>query len=435
MNLEFLPQPDRLQIWEALRDLLSHHLQFPDAKWVLPQAAIERIRQCYIRFEPEDPVLKRSWLFSSRCSFPEGGASKGSEREKAIDRARIKAVEELFDLGGLPMMLEMVCQVEHAYYVGRALAQSRVFDSQEALLLSQGLGSTEAVRRDAFAGLLYGRAAIKGQEWLKGLRSGELWNKWTPQQRADYYMSLPFVGHTWDALGNEEAEIQRLYWLSVGINGRGDLEPKDCERITLKLTEYGRLGTAVDFMALYREKLLQSPKLVAEVLDRAIQGENTEKVNWGSLACEVGELLDVLEASGKIGEDQLAQLEWYILPLLQNYGRPPKILHKALTYDPVFFVEVLKWIYRAKGEEPSEPTEEQSIRASLGFDLLQSWGRPPGVDEDGSVDPEKLRSWINRALELAHANGRVDIAESSYWASTCELPQRRRRGLATRSPS
>ncbi len=307
-------------------------------------------------------------------------------------------------------MLEMACQVEHAYYVGRALAQSRVFDSQEALLLSQGLGSTEAARRDAFAGLLYGRAAIKGQEWLKGLRSGELWNKWTPQQRADYYMSLPFVGHTWDALGNEEAEIQRLYWLSVGINGRGDLEPKDCERITLKLTEYGRLGTAVDFMALYRKKLLQSPKLVAEVLDRAIHGENTEKVNWGSLACEVGELLDVLETSGKIGEDQLAQLEWYILPLLQNYGRPPKILHKALTYDPVFFVEVLKWIYRAKGEEPSEPTEEQSIRASRGFDLLQSWGRPPGVDEDGSVDPEKLRSWINRALELAHANGRVDIA-------------------------
>ncbi len=78
MNLEFLPQPDRLQIWEALRDLLSHHLQFPDAKWVLPQADIERIRQCYIRFEPEDPVLKRSWLFSSRCSFPEGGASKGT---------------------------------------------------------------------------------------------------------------------------------------------------------------------------------------------------------------------------------------------------------------------------------------------------------------------------------------------------------------------
>ncbi|OPY50674.1 MAG: hypothetical protein A4E49_02632 [Methanosaeta sp. PtaU1.Bin112] len=36
MDLEALPQSDRLKIWNSLRDLLSNHLQFPDAKWVLP---------------------------------------------------------------------------------------------------------------------------------------------------------------------------------------------------------------------------------------------------------------------------------------------------------------------------------------------------------------------------------------------------------------
>ena len=112
------------------------------------------------------------------------------------------------------------------------------------------------------------------------------------------------------------------------------------------------------------------------MLDRAIQSENTGKVNWGSLACEVGELLDFLEATDKIGADRLAQFEWYFLPLLRIYGRPPKILHKALTDDPAFFAEVIKWPYRAKDEEPSEPTEEKSIRAHLGLDLLQSWERP-----------------------------------------------------------
>ena len=261
MNLEALLQADRLLIWGALRDLLSHHLQFPDARWVLPQADIERIRQCYIRFEPDDPVLKRSWLFSSRCSFPEGEASRGREREEAIGRARIKAVEELFNRGGLPMILELASQVEYTYCLGWALAQSRVFDSHEALLLSQGLGSTEAAHRGAFAGLLHGRAAVEGQEWLEGLRSSESWNKWTPQQRADYYICMPFVGHTWDALDNEKAEIRRLYWKDVGINGRGDLEPKDCERITLKLTEYARLETAVDFLALYKKATTSVPQI------------------------------------------------------------------------------------------------------------------------------------------------------------------------------
>lgn len=316
MDLEILLQPDRLQIWDSLRDMLSKHLQFPDAKWVLPQEDIERLRRCYERFEPEDPMLKRSWLFSNHCSFPEGGASRGREREIMIDQARMTAVEDLFDLGGLPMVLDLARRAGYSYFVGQALGRSGLLDGQEGLLLNQGLGSNELARRSAALGLLYGRTAVKGQEWLEDLRSGELWKEWTPPQRADYYLCFPFAEVTWDSLDNEEAEIQRLYWLNIGINGRGDLEPRDCERITLKLTEYGRLGTAVDFMALYRKKLLKSPQLIVEVLDRAIQGKNTEKVNWSSLACEVGELLDLLEASNEIGENQLAQLEWYFLPLL-----------------------------------------------------------------------------------------------------------------------
>lgn len=409
MDLEALPQPDRLQIWGALRDLLSRHLQFPDAKWVLPQAAIECIRQCYVRFEPKEPVLKRSWLFSRQCSFPDGGPSRGQERKFMINQARTKAVEELFDTGGLPMLYELADNVEDTYCLGWALAQSRVFDSHEALLLSQELGSTETAQRYTIRGLLKGRTVVNGQEWLEGLRSSELWNKWLPWQRADYYMCLPFAKPTWDALEIEESEVQRLYWLSINVGG--DLEPKDCEYITSKLVEYGRVGTAVDFMALYRGKLLRSPQLVAEVLDRAIQGKDTAKVNWGSLAYEVGELLDLLEASNEIEEKQIAQLEWYFLPLLTNYGRPPKILHKSLAQNPEFFIDVLKLLYRAEGEEQGKTTEEQRIHAHLSFDLLQSWRQPPGINEDGSVSPEKLKSWIDRARELAHANGLDDVAD------------------------
>jgi hypothetical protein len=314
-------------------------------------------------------------------------------------------------MGGQAMLLELSYKVGHGYCLGWTLSQSSVFDSQDTLLLSQGLGSTEAARRDAFAGLLYGRVAVKGQIWLEGLRLSEIWKKWTSQQRADYYMLLPFVESTWDALENEEVEIQHLYWLNVVINGRGNLEPKDCERVILKLAEHGRLGSAVDFIALYRRKLLNCTQLVADVLDRAIREKSTEIIDWGSIAYEVGELLDLLEGSNGIEEAQIGQFEWYFLPLLRNYGRPPKILHKVLTRDPEFFAEVLKWPYRAKGEEPGEPTKEKSIRARLGFDLLQSWIQPPGVNEDGHVDPQILGSWVSRARELAHANGRGDIAD------------------------
>lgn len=422
MDLEALPQRDRLKIWNSLRDLLSNHLQFPDAKWVLPQTAIECVKQCYMRFEPDDPVLKKSWLFSNRCDFPEGGASRGRERENMINQARIEAVEELHDMGGWPMLLELASNVEHGYCLGWALSQSKVFDSQETLLLTQGLGSTEATRRDAFAGLLNGRAATKGQAWLEDLYSSEIWKRWTLQQRVDYYMLLPFVESTWDALDNEEAEIQRLYWTSICINGRGNLESKDCEYVILKLAEHERLWTAVDFMALYRNKMGSSAKLVADVLDRAIRDRRTERIDLHFVAYGVGELLDILEASNEIEEAQIAQFEWYFLPLLRNH-RGPKILHKALTNDPEFFAEVLKWPYRAEAEEPSESTEEESIRARLGYKLLKSWIQPPGINEDESVDSEQLRSWVSRGRELTHANGRADVADHHIGQVLAHYPE------------
>ena len=61
-------------------------------------------------------------------------------------------------------------------------------------------------------------------------------------------------------------------------------------------------------MALYRRKLCNCPNLVAAVLENAIEGENSGKVNWGSLDYGVGELLNLLEASKKIDKPQLAKL-------------------------------------------------------------------------------------------------------------------------------
>lgn len=339
-----------------------------------------------------------------------------------INQARIEAVEELHDMGGWPMLLKLAGKVEHGYCLGWALSQSKVFDSQEALLLTQGLGTTEATKRGVFAGLLNGRAALEGPTWLEGLRSSDTWKRWTLQQRVDYYILLPFVEGTWDALDGEEAEIQRLYWTNIGINGRGNLETKDCEYVILKLAEHERLWTAVDFMALYRNKIGSSAKLVADVLDRVIRDKRAEGIGWGLLAYEVGKLLDLMEASNEIEEAQIAQFEWYFLPLLRNH-RGPKILHKALTNDPELFAEVLKWPYRAEGEEPSEPTEEESIRARLGYELLQSWIQPPGVNEDGSVDSEQLRSWVRRARELTHANGRADVADHHIGQVLAHYPE------------
>jgi hypothetical protein len=96
---------------------------------------------------------------------------------------------------------------------------------------------------------------------------------------------------------------------------------------------------------------------------------------------------------------------------LLRHHRLPKNLYKKLSEDPEFFIEILKLLYRAEEEEPGELSEEQRIRASLSFELLNDWKWPPGTNEDGSSNPERLKPWIRRARELAYASGRGKVAD------------------------
>ncbi len=163
-------------------------------------------------------------------------------------------------------------------------------------------------------------------------------------------------------------------------------------------------------MGHYCSKLTNYPQLVADILEKFSSGNTTEKVDWNSLSYDVGELLKFLESSGKIKAAQLSHFEWSFLPLLRNRYLP-KNLHKNLAEDPEFFVEVIKCAYPAEDEVPEKLTEQHYVRAKLSLNLLHDWRRPPGINDDGSVDSEKLRSWICGARKLAQECGREMVVD------------------------
>lgn len=57
------------------------------------------------------------------------------------------------------------------------------------------------------------------------------------------------------------------------------------------------------------------------------------------------------------------------------------MLHRALAEDPEFFVQILSFAFRARGEEPTELTEGEQNRASTAHTLLESWSTVPGHRE------------------------------------------------------
>jgi hypothetical protein len=235
----------------------------------------------------------------------------------------------------------------------------------------------------------------------------------TPQQRVDLYHCLPFEERVWDQIETMDEDTQRLYWTQMSIWGRGELSDIDHERVVANLVKHNRVDTALHFISLYtRENRARVPApVIADVLQQVIERPGSETIDWGALGYDVAKLLDILDVTEGMDASQLARFEWFFLPLLENYGRPPRVLHRALATEPAFFSEVLKWIYRAKGEEPTDISEEQRNRARLGYDLLWSWRQPPGTQADGSINGEELRAWAIEARELVHGNGRGAVGD------------------------
>jgi hypothetical protein len=125
----------------------------------------------------------------------------------------------------------------------------------------------------------------------------------------------------------------------------------------------------------------------------------------------VSDLLDHLEASGEIEEQRIAMLEWVFLPLFGHHGRTPRVLHRELSRDSDFFAEVIALVYKAENEEQRELSEEDQNLARLSYELLDIWRSIPGLKEDGSVDSDVLRTWVDKARKATRAAGRGTVGD------------------------
>jgi hypothetical protein len=408
---------DREVLRESLRALVARHTEFASAEWAIPGDLIRPFAAAYDRCEPVDPVAKHAWLFSDRPDLIAPGGDDWEARAAALSAARIAAVRELQASGGIPLLLSFAAGVTHPVEVGFALGRGDVLADQEAAFLAQTLGAISVAHRVLALGYVQGRVSTEGRQWLETLAESDVVAGSGPQGKADGLCCLPFDERTWDRVEALDEETRRLYWSQVSISGRGELAEIDHERALSLMVAHGALANALRFVALYtRKNQARVPvSSVANLLRRATEQSAATTIDWPQLSHEVASLIDVLAATEASGADdsalaELARLEWLFLPLLE-FRRSPRALHRALASDPAFFAEVLGMVYRSDDDVPKEHTEDDAVRARLGFTLLQSWRRVPAIQDDGSINAADFREWVVAAHDLAHADGRGAIGD------------------------
>jgi hypothetical protein len=400
----------RAAIWNALREVAQRHRFSPDANWVLPESDIAEIESAMDRFVPADPAIRRAWLFSSGQTLLGFIGDNLESREKGLMRARQEAVTEILLFGGEEHLCAAARAVESPEELGRAAASEPQVAGFQRRWLCEMQANVDPAMQRFVGGYIFESFRIKGWPWAEPILNGDA-RKWSPATQASFLLYLASGTQVWDWVEQLGPETLRSYWTRV--NPIVSTAQGEAGRVIRTLLECDRPYSAV-WVAAYRRE--DEPRetfevLVLQSLEMAARTTPPDGLDAGMFTFHVCELLDYLEKSKTIGPDQLARLEWSYIPWLVFERRRPTALHRLLSDSPSFFVEVVCAVFPDQSSVTTIVEESARAIATRGYELLKAWKRCPGINDDGTFDPQVLIFWVNEARQQLGAQNRLQYGD------------------------
>ncbi len=402
-----LPEADRLPLWENLDELVRHHRRFSDAKWALPEDAVNKIAQTAQSLAPTSPAFKYHHLFGGRDFDLYDEKGNYDEQRKRLDEARQAAIIEIIGDGDVDTALKFAAKVAAPYEVGRALGPI-ASDEMEGSILPSLLDAEEDSLIRVVAGFIWARFWERKTEWVDAV----LERAWSPEHKAKFLTLLPFEDEIWRRVSTHLTTTHEvLYWKNAKVNPYGP--DRDLSVAIEKLLEYGREGAAVMCVAhTVNNKSRFDASLATRALLAVLGSERgiEELDNHHTV-----ELIKHLQESETTDKDALFRIEWNFLPWLDRFSSgSPVTLEKRLASDPAFFAEAIRLVFRSKNTDADareELDEQRKHLATNAYKLLTAWRRCPGVQDDGSFSAEAFNAWIHEARKLTEESGHAEVAQ------------------------
>jgi hypothetical protein len=112
-----------------------------------------------------------------------------------------------------------------------------------------------------------------------------------------------------------------------------------------------------------------------------------------------------------------------------SYNPKPKNLYKLMSQNPEEYFGMLSQVYLPNKEELRE-AERQKIKndsilrqiLTVAWEIFDSFNVLPSMQEDGSLNLEVLKKWVNEVRELALKNYRVEVTDDSLGKLFAKYP-------------
>lgn len=414
--------------WHTSRKTLYEHRSHPDAKWAIPESELARFEKLYETLKPTDEIDSTIWMFNDHWpNFPEGFIYKSKshdEQEKLIRDKRIEGLTGIYKKYGIEKIIELSSTVKESWILGDIL--SHIVNEEEETIKLCELLTKENTDLRFIQNFVFRKSFLNGLEWVLSLYEKLKVLGFSNIALSKLLLPLNQTQQLWNFIETTNEEIIREYWKNIyprfyGINTE--------EKIfgLKKLIEHKRFLSAIHICSHFVEEI--PSEIIVEILKRAGTEKSEEQVRLDGY--EVNRLFETVDKRNDVDPNTLIQLEWWFLPVLASYGnnQKPKRLHDELSRNPVFFIDVLKWIYKPDDETKIEEqkngltAEQMQDRARQAYELLHSWKSIPGVDETGKIDYDFLKNWVSKVRELAAEYGRLEAADIYIGQVLAQYPE------------
>jgi hypothetical protein len=127
--------------------------------------------------------------------------------------------------------------------------------------------------------------------------------------------------------------------------------------------------------------------------------------------------LDILQGRPGVTRDEMAQLEFLFIRVLNHSHHGIPNLSRQVTESPALFVQGLALVYKRHGggEDPEEwridDPEKAAAMAEMAHSLFSQIRRIPGTRDDGTINPGDLRTWLKETRAMCAKHGRAEIGD------------------------
>lgn len=426
-------QKDRSLVFHKFRKFIGNHRSYPDAHWSLPEELLDKIEIIANNFKGNSGILDDQYLFEEvHPEFIEGRRGRDYERhEKELSSRRLRFVEAIINEFGIAKIFELAAGVEHPYVYGHVLALCDTLSSEDKLSvykLIESEGANDLAVAREFIRILENRTGLSAQIDVLNTMMHEGISQ---NGIVNFLLSLRGSIDLWkyiDSINDEEVAL--LYWKSQ--QRFLYTETKEALFYAIdKLRHYNKPVTQLNTLGwgayVHREQLTSDEVLTAlenvsfESFDDSSQFDQHNFTN----------LLEFLYHRNDYDVERGAKIEMKFLFVFAggSYGPKPRNLYKLMSIKPEEYFGVLSQVYLPDDEElkaaelkkmQENPSYQDIARAA--YSILDSFNILPSLQDDGSVNPDILKKWVEDVRELAIKNFRVRVVEDCIGKLLAKYP-------------